>query len=105
MSRKTPHPKKGEWNVLTQRTVSTRRKLTERQVDILVQLSNGDAYKSIASRMRLSQAAIAYHVGNMQRLLGAPSLPALVALAIVAGVLTSDQWPIEATGDYFIDHD
>lgn len=79
--------------------------LTAQQVEILVGVSRGHAYKTIAQKLRLSPATISYHVSSMQKRLGAPSLPALIALAIVAGVLTNDQWPIEATGSLFLDKD
>lgn len=81
------------------------RELTDRQVEILVRLSRGDAYKTIARHLRLSPATVSYHVAKMQTIFNARSLPALVALAIVAGILTSDQWPIEATGQLLVDPD
>lgn len=72
--------------------------LTNLDVDILLGLSGGETYKSLASSLHVSAATVAYHIKQMHQKLGTKSAPALVALAIVSGLLTNDLWPIEASG-------
>jgi DNA-binding CsgD family transcriptional regulator len=76
-------------------------KLSERQTEILVLLARGEAYKSIASRLSLSPGTVSYHVGRLQQIFQTRSLPALIALAIISGILSNDQWPVVATGQLF----
>lgn len=73
------------------------------QVDILKHLARGESYKTIATRLRMTTDGIQYHITQLRQLLQLRSLPAIIALAIVAGVLTADQWPVDATGELFID--
>jgi DNA-binding CsgD family transcriptional regulator len=80
----------------------SRRQVSPRQVEILVLLSSGETYKAIAHRLNLSTATVSYHVGRLQLLFQTRSLPALVALAIVSGILTNNQWPLEGTGDLLL---
>jgi NarL family two-component system response regulator YdfI len=77
--------------------------LTTRQAEILLAVSRGEAAKSIAYRLQLSQRTVAYHTSRLQELFRASSIPALVALGIVGGILTSDQLPIQLTGQMLID--
>jgi DNA-binding CsgD family transcriptional regulator len=77
--------------------------LSQRQVEILVLLSHGAPYKHIARNLYLSPATVSYHVGILQERFRAPNLGALIGLAIVHGVLTPDQLPIEATGVLEVD--
>jgi DNA-binding CsgD family transcriptional regulator len=72
--------------------------LTERQVEILVLLAWGEPVRCIAKELYLSAATVNYHLGRLRRIFGAQSLPSLVAAASVAGILTSDQLPVQGTG-------
>lgn len=77
--------------------------LSPTQVDILTHIARGESYKTIASKLRMTTDGIQYHVTQLCRMLHVRSVPAAIALAMVAGVLSASQWPIEATGDLFID--
>ncbi len=72
---------------------------------ILTRFAYGETYRAIAKRLYLSPATVAYHAGRIQRRLRVSSMTAAVALAIIAGVLTADTWPIEAAGILEIDLD
>lgn len=73
------------------------------QVDILKHLARDEDYETVAQELNMSTDGIKYHLGQMRLLLNMKSLHAIIALAIVAGVLTNNQWPIDSTGDLFID--
>lgn len=77
--------------------------ITARQAEILEGVGQGLTFTTIAERLSLSPATIAYHVGQLQAKLHTGSLPALVALAMVSGVLTNDQFPLQMTGSLLID--
>jgi DNA-binding CsgD family transcriptional regulator len=79
-----------------------RRSVSARQVEILVLLSQGETYKAVAHRLHLSPGTVSYHVGRLQMLFQTRSLPALVALAIISGILTNNQWPPDGTGQLFL---
>jgi DNA-binding CsgD family transcriptional regulator len=72
--------------------------LSERQIEILVRISRGETYQAIATELFLSPATVSYHVANLQRIFQARGLPSLVAKAVVAGVLSSDAFPLQPTG-------
>lgn len=77
--------------------------LSATQVDILRHLASDEDYASVARKLAMTSDGVQYHLTQIRRLLQMKSIPAIIALAIVSGVLTADQWPIEATGDLFID--
>ncbi|RKR75801.1 helix-turn-helix domain-containing protein [Frondihabitans australicus] len=78
-------------------------RVSPRQVDILVLLSQGDAYKAIARKLNLSPATVAYHVGRMQQAVQARSVPALIARAFLLGVLTAELLPMLGVDDLPLD--
>lgn len=66
------------------------RALTSREREILHLIALGHGHKTISQELALAPKTVAYHVTKLRRVFGAPNLPALVALAFVAGVLNSD---------------
>jgi DNA-binding CsgD family transcriptional regulator len=88
---------------MTERKPTRTKMLSPTQVDILKYLARGDSYPAIARRLGMTPHGIQYHLTSMRHIFQTKSIPAILAMAIVAGVLTSNQWPIEATGDLFID--
>jgi DNA-binding CsgD family transcriptional regulator len=78
-------------------------RITARQAEILEGVGQGLTFATIARRLSLSPATVAYHVGQMQMKLHTGSLPALVALAMVGGILTNDQFPLQLTGNLILD--
>jgi DNA-binding CsgD family transcriptional regulator len=86
------------------RTVAGERVLlTERQVEILVLLAWGEPVRCIAKELYLSTATVNYHLGRLRSVFQATSLPALVAAASVAGILTCDRLPVQGTGRLEVD--
>ncbi|GAA4267528.1 helix-turn-helix transcriptional regulator [Frondihabitans peucedani] len=77
--------------------------LSAQQAEILAGIGAGETYSTVAKRLSLSTSTIGYHVGRLQQKLHAGNVPALIALVMVAGILTTDQFPIQATGDLVID--
>ncbi len=77
--------------------------LTERQVEILVLLAWGEPVRCIAKELYLSSATVNYHLARLRRVFQASSLPALIAAASVAGVLTCDRLPVQGTGRLEVD--
>lgn len=80
-----------------------RRKLTARQVEILVLLARGGTYKTIASRLGVTEATVGYHLARLHRLFDTSPLVGLVTTAIVYGILSAGTLPIDATGQTLID--
>ncbi|WIB65850.1 helix-turn-helix transcriptional regulator [Curtobacterium sp. MCBD17_040] len=79
--------------------------LTERQVEILVLLAWGEPVRCIAKELYVSSATVNYHLGRLRRIFQAQTLTALVAAATVAGILTTDQLPVQGTGRLEVDLD
>ncbi len=79
--------------------------LTRRQAEILEGIGRGNTYRVVAERLSISPATVAYHVGRLQQMLRTPTLPALIGLAIVSGILSSDQFPLELTGNLVVPDD
>lgn len=77
-------------------------KLSRRQAQILEGIGRGNTYRVLAEKLAISPATVSYHVGQLQMKLRTPTLPALVGLAIVSGILSSDQFPLELTGNLVI---
>lgn len=77
-------------------------RLSRRQAEILEGIGRGNTYRALADKLAISPATISYHVGQLQQQLRTPTLPALVGLAIVSGILSSDQFPLELTGNLVI---
>ncbi|WP_420367111.1 LuxR C-terminal-related transcriptional regulator [Curtobacterium sp. L1-20] len=78
---------------------SGRRKLSAEEHAVLRGIARGDDFGTIARALSLAPATIAYHATKLRRLLNAPNLPALVALAFVAGLLTNDVLGLDALLD------
>jgi DNA-binding CsgD family transcriptional regulator len=72
--------------------------LTVREVDVLALLCQGYTNADVARLLFISPVTVAHHVANMQSRLRVRNRAQLVAVAVVDGVLTSDRWPMEATG-------
>ena len=77
---------------------TSRAMLTERQVEILILLAWGEPIRCVAKELYLSSATVNYHLGRLRRVFRAQSLTALVSAATVAGILTSEQLPVQGTG-------
>ncbi|MFW8744914.1 LuxR C-terminal-related transcriptional regulator [Mesorhizobium japonicum] len=71
--------------------------LSERDIDVLVEMAAGKARDEIATALHMSTANVAYHITRMSKKLRVRGQAAMVAAALVAGVLTSDRWPVLAT--------
>ncbi|MFS0729430.1 LuxR C-terminal-related transcriptional regulator [Curtobacterium sp. 1P10AnD] len=69
---------------------AARRKLSAEELAVLQGIARGDDFNTIARKLSLAPATIAYHATKLRRLLNAPNLPALVAIAFVIGLLTND---------------
>ncbi|MGN8048133.1 LuxR C-terminal-related transcriptional regulator [Curtobacterium sp. 22159] len=69
---------------------AARRKLSAEELAVLRGIARGDDFNTIGRRLSLAPATIAYHATKLRRLLNAPNLPALVAIAFVVGLLTND---------------
>lgn len=76
--------------------------LSRRQAEILEGIGRGITYRALADKLAISPATVSYHVGQLQQKLRTPSLPALIGLAIVSGILSSDQFPLEWTGSLVV---
>ncbi|BDZ48490.1 hypothetical protein GCM10025867_07310 [Frondihabitans sucicola] len=85
-----------------QRTPAGGVKLSRRQAQIIEGIGRGNTYRALAEKLSISPATVAYHVGRLQLKLRTPTLPALVGLAIVSGILSSDQFPLELTGNLVV---
>lgn len=77
-------------------------KLSRRQAQILEGIGRGNTYRVLAEKLAISPATVSYHVGQLQMRLRTPTLPALIGLAIVSGILSSDQFPLEWTGNLVV---
>lgn len=84
---------------------TTQALLTEQQVEILVLLARGEPVRCIAKEQYISSATVNYHLARLRRLFQAESLAALVAAAMVAGILTAGRLPVQGTGRLEIDLD
>lgn len=80
-------------------------KLSRRQAQILEGIGRGNTYRTLAERLAISPATVSYHVGQLQQKLRTPTLPALIGLAIVSGILSNDQFPLELTGNLVVADD
>lgn len=76
---------------------------TEQELRVLQLLARGDTYQSVARNLFVSPATVAYHASRMQRQLGVSNNAALVAAAVVTGLLAARGWPLELTGVTDID--
>ncbi|WP_158614328.1 LuxR C-terminal-related transcriptional regulator [Frondihabitans sp. PhB188] len=77
--------------------------LTPTQVDILKHLARDESYDTVAEKLDMTPNGVRYHLARIRDLLHINGVPAIIALAIVAGILTYNQWPVESTGELFID--
>lgn len=84
-------------------TSRRRIRLPAGELHILEMIAHGDTYQAIGSQLHLSAATVAYHVHNLRSQLRASNNVTLVAIAVVAGLLTNDQWPLQLTGVIDID--
>lgn len=66
-------------------------------------LAWGEPVRCIAKELYLSSATVNYHLARLRRIFQASSLPALVAAASVAEVLTCDRLPVQGTGRLEVD--
>lgn len=73
------------------------------ELRVLRLLAEGRTYQAIAAELYLSPATVAFHVGKLQARLRVPNNAALVAVSLVMGLLTADQWPPQLTGITDID--
>lgn len=80
-------------------------RLSRRQAQIIQAIARGDTYRTVAEKLAISPATVSYHIGQLQMKLHAGSLPALVGLAIVGGILSADQFPVELTGNLVVPED
>lgn len=62
-----------------------------------MQVAAGKGRHEVAAALHMSPANVAYHLSRMSRKFDVKSQAALVAAALVAGVLTSDRWPVLST--------
>lgn len=76
--------------------------LTERQASILQLTAIGFSTREVAAQLGLSPQAISYHVGKLLQLTGTRNRTALIAMALVKGLLSSDQWPpqVQRSSEY-----
>jgi DNA-binding NarL/FixJ family response regulator len=65
---------------------------------VLKGVAAGATYRAIATELYLSPATIAYHADRLKKRFGVANNAALVAIALVTGLLTVDAWPPELTG-------
>ena len=72
--------------------------LTDREIQVLIEMAGGCTNAQIAGRLRVSVATIAHHIERMMRKANADCRAELVARAFVAGILTSDAWPPAPSG-------
>lgn len=72
--------------------------ISRNQAEILAGLARGEKYGTIANRLFMTASTVSYHVARLQSRLSVPNRAALVAIAVVAGVLSPDQWPMEISG-------
>lgn len=77
-------------------------RLSRRQAQILEGIGRGNTYRVLAEKLAISPATVSYHVGQLQMRLRTPTLPALIGLAIVSGILSSDQFPLQWTGSLVV---
>lgn len=84
-------------------TADHRVQLTTPQLRVLKRLAAGRSYRDIAEELHLSCATVAFHTGRLQKRLGVTNNTALVAVALIAGLLSIDGWPPQLTGLHDID--
>ena len=73
-------------------------RLTTPQLRVLKRLAAGDTYQAIAEELHLSCATVAFHAARLQKRIGVSNNTALVAVALIAGLLSVDGWPPQLTG-------
>ena len=78
-------------------------RLTTPQLRVLAHLAAGQSYQAIAEELHLSCATIAFHAARLQKRLGVSNNTALVAIAFITGLLTTDIWPPQLSGRIDID--
>lgn len=65
--------------------------LTEREVDVLRLLAQGQANKQIASNLRIGEKTVKTHVSNILAKLGVPSRTQAALYAVRIGLVSADQ--------------
>ena len=65
--------------------------LTEREVDVLRLLAQGQANKQIASNLRIGEKTVKTHVSNILAKLGVPSRTQAALYAVRIGLVSTDQ--------------
>lgn len=78
------------------RRAAAQPQLTERQIEVLVLLAQGESYSVIGTKMHLAPATVSYHVDRLKRATGQANVASLVSFAFVHGVLNPSVWPVEA---------
>ena len=73
-------------------------KFSAPELRVLEQLAMGKTYRQVADSLHLAPATVAFHASRLQELLGVTNNVALVAIAIVFGLLTNNEWPLQLTG-------
>ncbi len=72
--------------------------VSDRQLEVLVNIANGMADSEIAGKMLISPHTVVHHVRALQRLLMVNNRPSMISIAVAAGLLDASMWPIVATG-------
>lgn len=70
--------------------------LSERQVEVIVQVAAGLSDREIARELQLSAHTIRHHLTSAMQNAGACSRAQLVALCYAAGLLAAGEWPPRA---------
>jgi DNA-binding NarL/FixJ family response regulator len=73
-------------------------RLSPDELRIVAGLAAGRTYRAIATEVGLAPATIAYHANRLQQRLGVGNNVALVAIALVTGILLPGQWPPALSG-------
>ncbi|WP_434315709.1 response regulator transcription factor [Leifsonia sp. P73] len=73
-------------------------RITKRQAEVLVRLAHGLTHREIAEELSTTVHTVAHHISALQDRLEARNRPAIVARAVVAGLLDVTYWPITLTG-------
>lgn len=73
-------------------------RITKRQAEVLVRLAQGLTHREIADDLSITVHTVAHHISALQERLGARNRPAIVARAVVAGLLDVSYWPVTLTG-------
>lgn len=72
--------------------------VTPAQLRVLELLANGSTYAAIAGQLYLSATTVRSHATTLQRRFGVTNNVSLVLAAVVVGVLSSGDWPVQLTG-------